>query len=179
MKRRDFNQKSVLLGAGLLFGSSGVIAKTYLTVEQAKKIIWPNIELEPFEVILDKAQMKSIKASSETRVRLNKVKGFKSKDNQWLIIDQVVGKHEFIDLAVGLDSEGKVTAVEVLTYRESYGDEIMNPKWQAQFLGKGTEEILKLDVQIKNISGATMSCRHVTDGINRLTHTWEQVLKDI
>ena len=53
----------------------------------------------------------------------------------------------------------------------------MNPKWLAQFHFKGAESVLKLDDQIKNISGATMSCRHVTDGVNRLTQTWQQVLK--
>lgn len=177
MKRRDFNQKTVLLGAGLLFGSSAVIAKTYLTIDQAKAVIWPGVVLEPFEVELSKAQKNTIKDNSGTRVRSDKVSGFKSKDQQWLIVDQVLGKHEFIDIAVGLDSAGKVTAIEVLTYRESYGDEIMNPKWQSQFYGMGNEQILKLDQQIKNISGATLSCRHVTDGVNRLTHTWAQVLK--
>ena len=53
----------------------------------------------------------------------------------------------------------------------------MNPKWRAQFLGKDDSEHLKLDEQIKNISGATLSCRHVTDGINRLTQTWKLVLQ--
>lgn len=162
----------------MMFSSSFVVAKTYLSVEQARELIWPGIEMEPFTTELSKEQMKSIKASSKTRVRSALVKGYRSAENQWLIIDQVIGKHEFIDLAVGLDAEGKVTAIEVLTYRESYGDEIMNPKWRAQFYGKGNEQVLKLDQHIKNISGATMSCRHVTDGVNRLTHTWDQVLRN-
>ena len=88
----------------------------------------------------------------------------------------MIGKHEFIDLAVGLGAQGQVKGIEILTYRESYGDEIMNPKWRDQFTGKGAE-VLVLDEQIKNISGATMSCRHVTDGVNRLTATWQQVLQ--
>ncbi len=163
----------------MLFGSSCVVAKTYLSVDQARQIIWPDLAMEAFQATLSKAQMKSIKSSSKTRVRHDVVQGFRSKENQWLIIDQVIGKHEFIDLAVGLDANGKVTGIEVLTYRESYGDEIMNPKWRAQFHGKGMEKVLKLDQHIKNISGATMSCRHVTDGINRLTHTWDQVLQHI
>lgn len=179
MNRRDFNQKSLLLGVGLLFNTYTSLAKTYMTAQQAKDVIWPGLVMEPFSVNLSKAQMKTIKENSETRVRHDVVKGFRSSENHWLIIDQVIGKHEFIDLAIGLDSQGKVTGIEILTYRESYGDEIMNPKWQAQFYGRGTELVLKLDQHIKNISGATMSCRHVTDGINRITHTWEQVLQHI
>jgi Na+-transporting NADH:ubiquinone oxidoreductase subunit NqrC len=78
-----------------------------------------------------------------------------------------------------LTKEGKVKDIEILTYRETYGGQIRNPKWLAQFFGKDHTEILKLDKQIRNISGATLSCRHVTDGINRLTHTWDQVLRNL
>lgn len=178
MNRRQFNRQALLLSAGLALGGQKVFAKTFLTVEQAKSAIWPGLTMEPFEVLLDNAQMKSIKKTSKTRVRNNVIKGFRTDAGEWLIIDQVIGKHEFIDLAVGLDAKGLVKGIEVLTYRESYGDEIMNPKWRDQFTGRGTE-VLVLDQQIKNISGATMSCRHVTDGINRLTHTWEQVLRHL
>ena len=30
---------------------------------------------------------------------------------------------------------------------------------------------------IKNISGATLSCRNLTDGVNRITESWNQVLR--
>ena len=66
-----------------------------------------------------------------------------------------------------------------MTYRETYGFEVNNPKWRMQFHGKNYTEHLKLDKQIKNISGATLSCRHITDGINRLSHTWNLVLQHL
>ena len=91
----------------------------------------------------------------------------------------MIGKHENIDIAVGLTDAGRVTGIEVLVYRETYGHEIRNARWRAQFHGRDHSEILKLDHQIKNISGATLSCRHITDGINRLTHTWDQVLRKL
>jgi len=56
---------------------------------------------------------------------------------------------------------------------------VNNPKWREQFLGRGAYEHLKLDQQIKNISGATLSCKHITDGVNRLTQTWDQVLRHL
>jgi len=95
----------------------------------------------------------------------------------WYIVDNVIGKHENIDIAVAITKDGKVKGVEVLTYRETYGYEVMNKKWLAQFKGKDNMETLKLDKQIKNISGATLSCRHVTDGVNRLTEIWAQILR--
>ena len=178
MDRRKFNRQALLLSAGLVLGGQKVFAKTFLSAEQARQVMWPDLVMEAFEVTLTKSQMKSIKKASKTRVRSNILKGFKSKSGEYLIVDQVIGKHEFIDLAVGLDAQGQVKGIEILTYRESYGDEIMNPKWRDQFTGKGAE-VLVLDEQIKNISGATMSCRHVTDGVNRLTATWQQVLQNV
>ena len=36
---------------------------------------------------------------------------------------------------------------------------------------------LKLDEDIQNISGATLSCRHLTDGVKRLLALYDLVLK--
>ncbi|MEZ5496637.1 MAG: FMN-binding protein [Gammaproteobacteria bacterium] len=179
MNRRDFNRYLIALGASSLLIGQKVWAKSYITFEQAKKIMWQDLEMVPFEYKMNKDQMKRIKENSKTRVRNNVLKGLKSSSNDFLIADQVIGKHEFIDVAVGIDSTGTIRGVEILTYRESYGDEVMNQKWRNQFLGVSSNEILELDDQIKNISGATMSCRHITDGINRLTHTWKEVLQYI
>lgn len=154
-------------------------AQTYLTIEEARTIIWGDVAMTPHLVKLTDAQMQSIKKSSKTRVRHQEVKAWKTEDGGWFIVDQIIGKHENIDIAVGIDSVGGVTGVEVLVYRETYGHQVRNPKWRAQFHGKNYTEVLKLDKQIKNISGATLSCRHLTDGVNRLTHTWDQVLRDL
>lgn len=157
-------------------------AKTYLSIDQARELLWGDMSMTPISVELTKDQMKKIKKASKTRVRNNKLQAWKTTENGWFIVDQVIGKHENIDLAVGLTSEGKVKGVEILTYRESYGHEVQNPKWRGQFLNwrpGQPNKILKLDREIKNISGATLSCRHVTDGINRLTHTWDQVLQHL
>ena len=36
---------------------------------------------------------------------------------------------------------------------------------------------LDLGEEIKNISGATMSCRHITEGVNRVLATYDVYLK--
>lgn len=154
-------------------------AETYLTVDQAKKVLWADASLHKIPVTLSKEERKSIAKSSKTRVDRSEMHVWKTRDGGWFIVDQVVGKHEMIDIAVALTQEGTVKGIEVLTYRETYGGEIRHPKWLAQFLGRDHTEHLKLDKQIQNISGATLSCRHITDGVNRLTHTWDQVLRHL
>jgi Na+-transporting NADH:ubiquinone oxidoreductase subunit NqrC len=179
MKRRSFTKLLSGISVGLLLTPLELQAKTYLTVDQAKKILWGKAEMTSVDVVLTKEQMKSIKQSSKTRVRNSVLKTWKVGDRGWFILDQIIGKHENIDMAIALNADGTVKGLEVLVYRETYGHEVRNEKWRAQFHGKDHSEVLKLDKQIKNISGATLSCRHITDGINRLTHTWDQVLRNL
>lgn len=177
MDRRVFNKGVIALAGGLLVNSQKIWSKQYLTFEQAKIVIWPDLNMEPFELEMTKQQVRQIKSDSRERVRNPIIKGLKSEDNHWLIADQVIGKHEFIDLAVGISNSGQIRGIEILTYRESYGDQVMNNRWRAQFYNRDYSEILQLDEQIKNISGATMSCSHITKGVNRLTQTWKNVLQ--
>lgn len=175
-KFQKFLPIATVLGS-LIASQDFAYSKTYLTVDQAKKLSYQNIGMKKIDVELTKEQMKSIQKASDTRVRDSKMSIYKTTNGDWFIIDNVIGKHENIDIAVAISKDGKVNNIEVLVYRETYGGQIMNKKWLNQFYGRDNSEILRLDKQIKNISGATLSCRHITDGVNRLTHTWDQVLK--
>jgi Na+-translocating ferredoxin:NAD+ oxidoreductase RnfG subunit len=95
----------------------------------------------------------------------------------WFIVDEVYGKHELITYAVGLSADGSVRQIEVMDYRETYGYEIRNPAWRRQFVGKRHGDALELDQDIRNISGATLSCRHVTAGVRRLLALHEVALR--
>ena len=97
----------------------------------------------------------------------------------WFVLDSVIGKHEYIDYAVALSDKGSVKAIEILVYREGYGDAVVNPRWRAQFYDKDPSRLLTHGKEIMNISGATLSCRHITDGINRLTKMWELVFSKV
>ncbi len=172
----------------LIGGGAGVVgllmfgplrAETYLSIDEAQALIFPGKALTAAPFQLTKAQQKAIEHASSTRVRNLELRAWRSADGDWFIVDQVIGKHEFIDVAVGLDARGAVVGIEILTYRESYGDEVLNPRWRAQFYGRDHSERLELDAQIKNISGATLSCQHITQGINRLTATWAAVLNGV
>ena len=85
-----------------------------------------------------------------------------------VIVDSVLGKFEQIDYAVAVDAAGKVLAIEILTYREGHGAEVRLPAWRNQFVGKTAADPVKIGSDIANISGATLSCTHITDGVHRL-----------
>ena len=86
----------------------------------------------------------------------------------WFIVDEVIGKVELITYGVALDANGTIRSLDVLAYRESHGDAIRLAAWRAQFAGKRPGDPVRLDADIRNISGATLSCRHVTEGVRRL-----------
>ena len=167
-----------LIGLALL-PVGHLYAEVFMSTEQAKEVLWQTTAMSPVALVLTNDQMDAIEDASGTWVRNGNLKAWKTETGGWFIIDQVVGKHEMIDLAVALTNEGKVKGVEVLQYREAYGAGVRHPKWLAQFLGKDHTELLQLGVQIQNISGGTLSSRHITEGINRLVHTWNLVLRHL
>lgn len=86
----------------------------------------------------------------------------------FFIFDRVIGKHLYIDYSVALDTGGRIRQIDILAYRESYGGEIRSPSWLAQFVGKSSASPLQVGNDIRNISGATLSSHHVTEGVKRI-----------
>lgn len=150
---------------------------TYLSVEQAQQAIFPGQQLTPANITLTREQAREIERRSDVNVRKKEIRLWKVNGGGFFIVDEVLGKHEFITYAIGLNADGTVKQIEIMTYRESYGYEVRNPDWRAQFVGKTAAAPLKLSKDIKNISGATLSCRHITDGVKRVLATYEVALK--
>ena len=167
---RRFHVHWLVLPATALVAAPAA-ATTYFTVEQAQQQLLPGQALTPVAVTLTPAQAKAIEQASGVRVRENALKVWHAANGGWFYVDQVLGKHEFITYALALDAQGAVTGVEILDYRETYGGAVRNPKWRAQFSGKKYGAPLKLDADIVNLSGATLSSAHVTDGVRRLLAT--------
>jgi len=130
---------------------SAAHAVQYLTVSEAQKHAFPSA-----------TNFAVVQADRIWRAEAGgRVLGF-------FIFDRVIGKHLFIDYAVVLDPGGRIREVEILQYRESYGGEIRSPSWLAQFVGKSSASALQVGNDIRNISGATLSSQHVTEGVKRI-----------
>jgi Na+-translocating ferredoxin:NAD+ oxidoreductase RnfG subunit len=159
-----------------LLAPAAAQATTYLSTEQAQALMFPGAALTPDFRKLTDAQAAAIRKDSGVDVLSRVVEAWRAPGGGWFILDRVVGKHEFITFALGLDAAGAVKDVEILDYRESYGDQVRGRAWRAQFLGKRHGAPLMLGRDIQTISGATLSSRHVTDGVRRLLSTWAIVL---
>jgi Na+-translocating ferredoxin:NAD+ oxidoreductase RnfG subunit len=151
---------------------ASAFAVDYLSADQAAKLMFPDADaFEARSLTLDAAQMQQLDAqgvrarSANWAVRVAKRAG---ATLGFVVTDDVVGKVELISYAVGIALDGTVKQVEILSYRESHGAEIRLPAWRKQFVGKGASSALRIGDDIANISGATLSCTHVTDGVRRI-----------
>lgn len=161
---------------------SPAYAAQYLTTEAAQKLMFPEgSAFVPHPVRLSEAQKNVVEQSAGVRMRFPEQPVWQvianGKPAGWFVLDEVYGKHEFITYAVSLDASGTVRGVEILDYRETHGGEIRNPRWRAQFTGAHHGAALKLGGDIQNISGATLSCKHISEGVRRVLAIHEVALK--
>jgi Na+-translocating ferredoxin:NAD+ oxidoreductase RnfG subunit len=148
-------------------------AEVYLSEDQVAHALFPGIKLVRREIELTDAQIEAIENASGEDVRNKRVVALVGKNKEAVFIDKVIGKHEFITMAAGFAPDGSIRGIEILEYRETYGYQVRNADWRKQFVGKTTASKLKLNSDIKNISGATLSSAHVTTGSKLLLHVYE------
>ena len=171
------------LASGLVLAASSAFAVDYLTAEQARKALFPAAaSWQEAAVLLSPEQLQALAKAAQLPARSVGWKLAHAFDasHRYLgsvVVDNVVGKFELITYAVGIDARGAVAGIEVLSYRESHGGEIRLPAWRQQFVGKTAGQPLRVGDDIAGLSGATLSCTHVTDGVRRIVALWG-VLRD-
>ncbi len=74
-----------------------------------------------------------------------------------------------LDMMAGIDSEGNVTGIAIISHAETsgLGSKSTDPEWQAQFKGlNGVVSVTKDGGQVEAITGSTITSRAVCDGVN-------------
>lgn len=149
------------------------MAEVYLTEEEALKLMFPKSERIKKDIVRVSADKKKV---VEERI------GWKFPENDfevfigetgpqidgYALIQNTIGKHKPMTYMVGVDNTGHVLNVELLVFRESRGSEVRTKRFNAQYEGKTVADPVRLNKDIINISGATMSVRSMTAGIKRV-----------
>ena len=155
-----------------LLASPVAYATQYMTVEAAQRAAFPDAtDFVPVLLSLDTvARERLAQVARPAGARDPKV--WRAMAGSRVLgtfyADAVIGKQELIGFALAVDAAGRVLRLDVLDYRETHGWEIRNERWRAQFSGKTVADPVDVGRDIANISGATLSCRHSTDGVRRL-----------
>ncbi len=147
--------------------------EVYFTEDDAAKVMFPESDLIRKEILPLNADKKTLvqerigwKFPEESfTVYIGETKG---QVDGYAIVQNTIGKHRPITYMVGVDPEGEVTNFEVLIYREARGNEIKTKRFNYQYQGKDVRDPIRINSDIINISGATMSVRSASAGVKRV-----------
>jgi len=147
--------------------------QAYLTEEQALSLVFPECD----EILTDEFVMSPEEKSSLEkllsrrsyedgfRVYIGKKKGILQG---YAIITEEIGKFHPFTFVVGVGTDGKISNVAVLVYRESRGGEIAKKRFLYQFMGKSFKNPIRINKDIINITGATMSVQCMCAGVRKV-----------
>jgi hypothetical protein len=159
-----------------------VVAADYLSVDEAQKAVFP--EADAFQEIIvapSPAQLQEWLAHAGPQPAHGMIRIWRASRAGLplghVFVDEVIGRQNLITYAVGIDLNGSLRNLEILAYRESHGSEVRNPAWRAQFNQRKDLGQVRFRTDIKNISGATLSSEHVTQGVRWIMVLWQAALR--
>lgn len=148
-------------------------AEVFLTEEEALKIIFPKSERIREDII---------QLTAEKKTQIEERIGWKFPEESfqvyigetgtrvdgYALIQNTIGKHKHMTYMVGVDNTGACTDVELLVFREAKGSEVRTKRFNVQYEGKTVHDPIRINKDIINISGATMSVRSFSAGVKRV-----------
>src|SRR3989338_2792137 len=147
--------------------------QAYLTEEQALSLVFPECD----EILTDEFVMSPEEKSSLEKLLSRRLYedgfrvyiGKKKGDIQgYAIITEEIGKFHPFTFIVGVNPDGKISNVAVLVYRESRCGEIAKKRFLYQFMGKSFKNPIRINKDIINITGATMSVQYMCAGVRKV-----------
>lgn len=149
------------------------MAEVYLQEEEGIKIMFPKSERVRKEFIKLNPEKKSLveerigwKFPEESfEVYIGETAG---QIDGYAAVQNTIGKHKPMTYLVGVDNKGFVSNIELLVFRESRGSEVRKKRFNSQYEGKSVVDPVRINKDIINISGATMSVRSMSAGIKRV-----------
>jgi Na+-translocating ferredoxin:NAD+ oxidoreductase RnfG subunit len=168
--------------AALLAVAPDAGATTYLTVPQVLRDFFKaSKKVSPKRLTLDEGTSAEIAAklgvTSIPRDWVVYLGDTEGRRDGLAVIDSEKGMHELIDFAVRLSPSGAVERVEILEYREPYGDEVRSERFRQQFSGKTAKDRIVAGEDIDIVSGASISSRSIAVGVKRATLVIQAAIK--
>lgn len=87
-------------------------------------------------------------------------------------LDTVRGKWGVIQYMLALSPQGEILDTMVLEYREKRGQPVAEPRFLKQFKGKTIQDKIKLQKDIRGVTGASISSRGMTNGIRKMVYVF-------
>ncbi len=144
-----------------------------LTEDETLKEMFPKCDKIIKETfILTPKEKVSLQDKLKRRIYEDKFEVFVgSKEGEtagYTVMSQEVGKFHPFTFAVCVKPNGKIKNTAILVYRESRGGEISHKRFLQQFKGKSRKNPIRINKDIINITGATMSVRMMCIGVKKV-----------
>jgi hypothetical protein len=148
------------------------VEEVYLTAEEALKLAFPGS---------DRREEERVKLTPEQKGRVERRLGWRlerdtytihkgfsgGKLDGYAVITEEIGKYKPITFMVKAGPDFRVERVDVLVYREPRGGEVRKARFLRQFRGKSAGSPLRINRDVLNITGATLSVRAMSAGVKR------------
>ncbi len=156
------------------------VEEVYLTPEQALAKVFPRADrLEKETVRLTPAQKQRVERRLGWRLEAEEYtvhRGFSGgRLDGYALVTEEVGKYKPITFIVKAAPDFRAEAVEVLVYREPRGGEVRKARFLRQFKGKTGRSPLRINRDVINVTGATLSVRAMAAGVKRALLVLEEV----
>ena len=149
------------------------ISQVYLTEEQALREVFLHCDEILFNVVpLTKEEKSQLQNKLRRKIYEDffvVYMGIKSGEvTGYAIITEEIGKFHPYTFVVSVDLMGEIDKIAILVYRESRGSEIAKKRFLYQFKGKSLKNKIRINRDIINISGATMSVVTMCKGVKKI-----------
>ena len=148
--------------------------QVYMTAAEAQTKIFPRgisskLEIKPIPAALKaKIEEKLGRRFADDTLKVGLVYGAKEAFLGYAIVTEEIGKYRPITFMVGIDPDFSVRGAAVLVYRESRGGQVRRARFLRQYRGKSLADPIRINRDIVNITGATMSVRSLNFGVKKL-----------
>ncbi|MCF6157978.1 MAG: FMN-binding protein [wastewater metagenome] len=145
----------------------------FLTEKQALALVFPECnEIITDEFFMTPEEKRSLEKSLSRRLYENGFRVYIGKQDGviqgYAIITEEIGKFHPFTFIVGVKPNGKISEIAVLVYRESRGGDVAKKRFLYQFIGKSIKHPIRLNRDIINITGATMSVNCMCAGVRKV-----------
>ncbi len=93
----------------------------------------------------------------------------------YAVIDNVMGRQFPITFVVIFDNSGSVIFTKILKYRNTKGHGVKKESWLSQFNQKNAKSSFIYNKDVDGVSGATISAKSLTKGINKLCLLFDKI----
>ena len=154
-----------LVPAALIAAATPGFAMEMQGLEEAQKRLFPKATLTPADFTLAPEQVERIKQDYKVPFLRPAFKAWRAGNGEMLFMDQVYGLNDIVTYLIAVDKKNVVKGVEVLVCAEGFCD-IAEEKWKSKLYGRTAGKWDAAEGLV--ISGATLSCVHVSEGIKKI-----------